>query len=180
MPQQTIFITGGSGYIGSVLIEHAITQGYAITALSRTESSDAKLRGLGASPVRGDLTTLSVLSEHASAADITINLADAIAGQIGKITHEERFAINYAAHAALAEGVKGTSKPLIITSGSLVAGPDPKGNETEEDAPGWPEGHLFRSMMESHIAKFLEMGVNVSYVRLAPYVYGRGGSGVRL
>lgn len=176
---QTIFITGGSGYIGAVIIEYAVAQGYSVTALSRSESSDDKLRALGANPVRGDIKSLDVLTREASKADIVINMADAIASNYS-ISQDERWATNYAANDALAAGVKGTNKPLIITSGAMTVQPHPDDEETDESSPGWPEGHIYARGFESNKQTYLDQGIRVSYVRLAPYVYGRGGSGVRL
>ena len=176
---KSIFITGGSGYIGSVIIEYAIAQGYSVNALSRTESSDVKLQALGASPIRGDVKSLDTLTREATKADIVINMADAIAGDYS-ISQDERWAINFATQEALAEGVRGTSKPLIITSGALQAMPHPDDEETNEASPKWPEGHMYARGFESNRERYLKEGINVSYVRLAPYVYGRGGSGVAL
>lgn len=62
--QKTIFITGGSGYIGSTVIEFAIRDGYEVIALSRAESSDDHLKRLGAIPIRGDLSTHDVLTRQ--------------------------------------------------------------------------------------------------------------------
>jgi nucleoside-diphosphate-sugar epimerase len=174
-----IFITGGSGYIGSVIIELAIAQGYIVNALSRSESSDTKLSSLGASPIRGDMKSLGVLTRESSKADIVINMADAIAGNYS-ISQDERWAINFAANDALAEGLKGTSKPLLITSGALTAQPHPDDEETDESSPGWPDGHIYARGFESNRQNYLNQGIHVCYVRLAPYVYGRAGSGVRL
>ena len=179
MSGKTIFVTGGSGYVGQVLIEEAITQGYAVTALSRAPSSDATLSALGATPVRGDIKTLDVLTREAGKADITINIADVIAGNYS-ISQDERWATNFAAHDALAAGLKGTDKPLIITSGTLVTPPHPEDEETDEASPGWPEGHMFKRGFEDNRARYVEQGVKVSYLRLAPWVYGRGGSGVKM
>ncbi|KAF2441157.1 putative NAD dependent epimerase/dehydratase [Karstenula rhodostoma CBS 690.94] len=179
MSKQTIFITGGSGYIGAVIIEYAVAQGYSVNALSRSESSDDKLRALGASPVRGDIKSLDVLTREAREADIVINIADAIASDFN-ISQDERWATNYAAHDALAAGVKGTNKPLIITSGAMNAQPHPNDEETDETSPGWPQGHIYSRGFESNKQTYLDQGIRISYVRLAPYVYGRGGSGVRL
>ena len=176
---KVIFITGGSGYIGSVIIEYAIEQGYTVNALSRSESSDTKLSTLGANPVRGDIKSLDVLTREASKADIVINMADAIASNYS-ISQDERWATNFAANDALAEGVKGTSKPLLITSGALAAQPHPDDEETDESSPGWPEGHIYARGFESNRQRYLDQGIHVCYVRLAPYVYGRAGSGVRL
>ncbi|KAF9730606.1 hypothetical protein PMIN06_010540 [Paraphaeosphaeria minitans] len=164
---KTFFITGGSGYIGSVIIEYAVAQGYSVTALPRSESSDFKLRALGANPVRGDLKSLEVLRAEASKADIVINVADAIASDFN-ISQDERWATNYAANDALAAGVKGTDKPLIITSGAMIAQPHPQDEETDENSPGWPQGHLYARGFESRKQTYLDQGIRVCYVRLAP------------
>ena len=97
MSHPSIFITGGSGYIGSRIVEFAIADGYAVTALSRSEASDTKLSDLGATPVRGDLTTLDVLTREAAKADVVISMADSIAGNYG-MSQDERIRINSKYH----------------------------------------------------------------------------------
>ncbi|KAF2651930.1 putative NAD dependent epimerase/dehydratase [Lophiostoma macrostomum CBS 122681] len=175
---KSLFITGGSGYIGSKIVEFAIADGYTVTALSRSEASDAKLRDLGASPVRGDLTTLDVLTREAAKADIVISIADSIAGDYG-MSQEERGRINSAGMSALSEGLKGTNKLFINTGGSLLVAADPDGKETDESSPLWPDKQ-FDTGGERLAMSFQEKGIRVCSVRLAPYVYGRGGSGVLL
>ncbi|OAK95966.1 putative NAD dependent epimerase/dehydratase [Phaeosphaeriaceae sp. SRC1lsM3a] len=174
-----LFITGASGYIGSVLTSLATSQHHTVHALSRTPTSDAHLSTLGAIPIRGDLSTHDILAREAARADVTINIADSIAGRIGKISHEERFRINEEAVEALARGIEGTGKKLVLTSGSLFTGADPQGNETDEDALPW-ENSPFGKGMEGSYQGLKERGVNVNVVRLAPWVYGRAGSGVKL
>jgi nucleoside-diphosphate-sugar epimerase len=175
----TLFITGASGYIGTVLTSLATSHGHTVRALSRSVASDEKLNSLGATPVRGDLSTHDVLTHEAANADVTINIADSIAGQIGKITHEERFRVNDEALEALAKGIEGTNKKLVLTSGSLFTGANPEGNETDEDMPAW-DNSPFGTGMEGSFRGLRERGINANVIRLAPWVYGRGGSGVKL
>ncbi|KAF1949351.1 NAD(P)-binding protein [Byssothecium circinans] len=180
MSDQTIFITGGSGFIGSVVIEYAIADGYTVTALSRTEESDTKLKSLGATPIRGDLKSLVILERETAKADVVINIADFLVD--GKMTMEERFSINNAAVAALAAGLKGSGKLLILTGGSLYVKAHPEEKETDESSPGWDKDHPFRWIVlnkDKNLAHAKD-GIRVSYCRLAPFVYGRGGSGVKL
>ncbi|KZM22238.1 uncharacterized protein EKO05_0011346 [Ascochyta rabiei] len=176
---QSLFITGGSGYIGSTLISHAAASGYTITALSRTPESDAKLSSLGAVPIRGDLSTLDVLTREASRADVVISIADSLASDYS-ISKEERFRVNDAANDALAQGLEGSGKPLLLTGGSLSAAADPEGRETDETSPKWPVDHWLHLDREEPTKRYVGMGVRVCHIRLAPYVYGRGGSGVKL
>lgn len=180
MSGKSIFITGGSGYIGSTVIEFAIAKGYKVTALSRRPESDTHLTSIGATPVRGDLKSLEVLTREAAKADVVINIADSISSDFGKIVAEERFAINNGAIDALADGMKGSGKALVLTAGTLFSAADPEGKETDENSPGWPKDHPFYSDIQERNLKYKDDGIRVCYLRLAPYVYGRGGSGVKL
>ena len=69
------FITGATGYVGSVVTEKALAQGHIVHGLSRSEEGAAKLRQLGATPVHGDLTSLDVLQEESAKADVVLHLA---------------------------------------------------------------------------------------------------------
>lgn len=175
-PRPRIFITGATGYIGLVVTSHALSAGYTVHGLSRTFSGDTKLLSLGpgATPIRGDLTTLDVLRRESAAADIVIHLAYI---HDWTMDYDEILRIDAAAVDALAEPLQGTGKPLVITSGSALAEPDPEGNETSEDAPITTNEFplLKRIRSERHALSFAEKGVRVSAVRLPPYVYGRGG-----
>lgn len=183
MPQ-AIFITGGSGYIGSVLIEHAIAQGYTVRALSRREDSDEHLRSLGASPVRGDLTSHDVLTREASQADIVVNIANALSdsltkGKIDQGTMKEPYRINIEALEVIGKALVGTGKSLVLTGGSLTVAADSEGKDTNEASPLWPDSPFGNGIEETGLP-LKDQGVRVCCVRLAPYVYGRGGSGVKL
>lgn len=178
MANQKLFLTGASGYVGSVITELAIADGYEVYGLSRTETSDAKLHSLGAKPVRGDLTSLDVLRSESGKSDIVIHLATAYT--IGVGTYEDAMPVDIAAVNAIADGLANSNKPLVITSGTLSAAADPTGAETNEASP--PEPHPINTRMktEQHSLTLTNRGIRVTGVRLAPYTYGRGGSGVKL
>src|ERR1700733_13216066 len=50
-----LFVTGGSGFLGSRIVQSLIAGGDPVFALSRSGAADAALAALGAAPVRGDL-----------------------------------------------------------------------------------------------------------------------------
>ncbi|KAK6223483.1 nad dependent epimerase [Colletotrichum tabaci] len=174
--QKRIFMTGASGYIGSVVTELAIADGYTIHALSRTEASDGKLRDLGAVPIRGDLCSLDTLRRESAQADAVIHLATAYV--FGGEPYETFRPTDTAAVDAIADALAGTDKPLVVTSGTLCVAADPTGAETTEASPAEPNPINTRIETELHSLSHAAKGVRVTSIRLAPYVYGRGGSGV--
>ncbi|PVI02805.1 oxidoreductase domain-containing protein [Periconia macrospinosa] len=172
-----LFVTGGTGYVGGVLIEFAISDGYEVYALSRSEDSDAKLRNMGAQPVRGDLTSLDTIRNESKNADAVVNLATAYVFGQGK--YEDALPIDNAVIDAMCDGLINTNKPLITISGTLSAQADPNGNETDENAPPDPSHLNVRIQAENHaLAQAKERGVRIIVVRMAPFTYGRGGSGI--
>jgi nucleoside-diphosphate-sugar epimerase len=169
-----IFVTGATGFIGRVLIENVIINGYDVHGLSRTEEGDAALDALGASVIRGDLTTLDVLRRESAEADIVIHLARI--HDLG-MDIDEILRIEAAAMDAIGEPLRGTGKPFIITSGSGLAAADPAGGETTEESPiaEGPNPLLRRIHSERHGLGLSAKGIRVSAIRLPPYIYGRGG-----
>jgi nucleoside-diphosphate-sugar epimerase len=169
-----IFITGATGYIGRVVTELAVAKGHAVRGLSRSEAGDAMLRALGATAVRGDLTTLEVLRRESAEVEAVLHLAFI---HDFSMDPEEVLRIDAAAVDALGGPLSGTQKPVVITSGTAVVDSDPSGGETTEDSPlsqTFILRHRIRS--ERHALRLSKDGVRVSAIRLPPYVYGRGGS----
>ena len=175
---QQLFVTGASGYVGLVIIEFAIAQGYKVHGLSRTQDSDAKISNLGATPVRGDLTSLDVLRRESAEADAVLHLATAF--ELGRGKFEDILPIDMAAVDAIAEGMAGSEKALVVTSGTLAAAADPTGAESTEDAPLQESPASARNKIEAHALSLSSKGIRVMGIRLAAYVYGRGGSATKM
>ncbi|MEM7410904.1 MAG: NAD-dependent epimerase/dehydratase family protein [Myxococcota bacterium] len=66
----TIFLTGGSGFIGGAIAER-LSREHRVIGLSRSERSDRSLEARGAEPCRGDLGDPGTLPEH----DVTVHCA---------------------------------------------------------------------------------------------------------
>ena len=169
-----IFVTGATGYIGRVVTERALAEGHDVHGLSRKEDGDAQLRALGATPVRGELTSLDVLRQESSRADAVLHLA--YIHDFG-MDYEQVLRIDGAAVDALGEPLHGTEKAVVVTSGTAVVDPDPAGGETTEDSP-LSQTFVLKNRIRSerHALRLSEDRVRVSAIRLPPYVYGRGGS----
>jgi len=52
----SVFVTGGSGFIGGRLIERLRAEGHTVRALARSDAAGERVRGRGAEPVPGDLS----------------------------------------------------------------------------------------------------------------------------
>jgi nucleoside-diphosphate-sugar epimerase len=169
-----IFITGASGYVGSVVTEKAIQAGHEVVGLARSESSAAKVLKLGATPLLATLEDTDVLAAAARDADAVLHL-----GFVHEFDRpfEELVAIDTKAIAAMGKALAGSNKPIITTSGTGAAAPD-NGKETTEEAP-LRESHLSVRGKAEAVTTGLA-GARGMVIRLAPFVYGRGGSHVPL
>ena len=85
-----VFITGGTGLIGSAVVAELLGSGHTVLALARSDSSAAALETAGAEPLRGDLADLPTLRAGAAQADGVIHLA---------------FSGDFSRPAALAQGI---------------------------------------------------------------------------
>lgn len=169
-----IFVTGATGYVGRVVTERALAEGHSVRGLSRNEEGDARLKALGATPVRGELSSLDVLRRESSEADAVLQLAYI---HDWGMDYNEIMRIDAAAVNALGEPLRGTDKALVVTSGTAVVAPNPAGGETSEDSP-LSETFVLKDRIKSerNALRLREDGVRVGAIRLPPYVYGRGGS----
>ncbi|KAF9885232.1 hypothetical protein FE257_000592 [Aspergillus nanangensis] len=169
MPQQKFFITGATGYVGSVVTSFAVQAGHDVRGLSRHEKGDALLESLGATPVRGDLTTFDILSAESAKADVVLHLAfDHNFTQ----PFEQIIKLDADAVEALATPLIGTNKPLVTTGGTAMVVADPNHGETDETAP-FRETVIPRHRAEQNSLSWAEKGVRVTSIRLPQYVYGR-------
>ena len=58
-----IFVTGATGVLGTSLVPRLVESGYTVSAVSRTEEKDERLRRAGAHPVRVDLFDVEALKQ---------------------------------------------------------------------------------------------------------------------
>jgi nucleoside-diphosphate-sugar epimerase len=70
-----VFITGATGFIGSAVVRELVSAGHYCFGLSRSETSTAKLRELGAEAHHGSLEDLDSLRNGAKSADGVIHMA---------------------------------------------------------------------------------------------------------
>jgi nucleoside-diphosphate-sugar epimerase len=70
-----VFVTGGTGYVGSAVVQALVQGGHRVAGLSRSPERDAALEALGAEPVRGSLPDLPRLAGRLAEHDALVHLA---------------------------------------------------------------------------------------------------------
>jgi nucleoside-diphosphate-sugar epimerase len=165
-----VFVTGASGWVGSVGVRELVARGHAVTGLIRSAAKAPIVREAGGSAILGTLDDHVLLREAASNADAVIHTA---------FSHDDfsKFADNAEqdrrAIEAMGAAMLGSDRALIVTSG--VAGLVKGGIATENDFPPPTDIHPRKSELAARA--LAEKGLRVSTVRLPPSVHGVGDHG---
>lgn len=77
-----LFVFGASGLIGRALTRAAVDGGHQVRALARSAGSADIVRGLGAQPIRGDMTDPASWRDAAGACDAIVQVAAAFGGDL--------------------------------------------------------------------------------------------------
>lgn len=118
-----IFLTGATGYIGSVIAEHLQQAGHSVVGLARSDSSANTLSGRGIEPFWGDLRNAASLIRGVQRADavihagFTLNMEAFTPEEFAKAAEAEQGNVR-----TFIETLSGTAKTLIVTSGVGVFG----------------------------------------------------------
>src|SRR5580698_5564812 len=125
-----VFVTGATGFIGSALVPELIAAGHQVLGLCRSKEKAAALADAGAEVVSGSIEDLDSLKEGASRADGVVHLA---------FNHDfSKFVANCEADVrvikALGSVLSGSDRPLIVTSGTMIANTVPGKPATEDSA----------------------------------------------
>ncbi|MEU2332635.1 SDR family oxidoreductase [Streptomyces sp. NPDC006654] len=168
-----VFVTGGTGLIGSAVVAELLDNGHTVLALARSDASAQAVQAAGAEPLRGALADLDTLRAGAAQADGVIHLAFdhdfSSPDTVAKSVAEEGAAL-----AALGEELVGSDRPLVTCSGTPSV-PGRASNETDTLMTEGPIGGRGRTV--TSILGLSTRGVRSSAVRLPRTVHNQGHGG---
>lgn len=72
---KTVFVTGGSGFVGRNLIEALVARGDRVLALARSDGAAREVAARGAEPVRGDLDPSGAYADRIAGASTIFHVA---------------------------------------------------------------------------------------------------------
>ena len=152
-----VFVTGGTGLVGSHVIQQLTARGDTVLALSRSEDSSNTLKTLGAEPLTGDVTDAAVLKRGVEAADATVHAAAVVLSRGGWDRHH---AVNVVPTEAIARAAARAGHRLVHVSSVAVYGRrttyDGGASSVTEDfglaRPLFPGDHYARSKREAELA----------------------------
>ncbi|MBP2336391.1 nucleoside-diphosphate-sugar epimerase [Saccharothrix coeruleofusca] len=168
-----VFVTGGTGTIGSAVVAELLNGGHTVLALARSDKSAQALADVGARVLRGQLADLDVLRAGAARSDGVISLAfgsdysteQALARSIAEES---------AAMAVLGEELVGSDRPIVTVSGTpWVAGRAcTEADPLPTDGPVGGRGRSVNALLD-----LASRGVRATAVRMPRTVHneGRGG-----
>lgn len=161
-----VFITGVTGYVGSVIAQHFVSQGYQVSGLIRSQEKTEQLVKMGVSPVLGNLEDFALLEDCVRNADGVIHTAISHTSDMEKI--------DVSAVQAMLNGLEGSGKPFMYTSGTLIYN-DTFQKVVDEESDVNPLPFLqWKANMEQQVLKAAKRDIRTIVIR-PTLVYGRGG-----
>ena len=147
-----ILITGAGGYIGSMLSDQLVRQGYDVLAIDIMKYSKNSLNHLffydNFKYINADVTSVSVLKKYLKNVDFVIPLAALVGAPICEKNKREATAVNFTQIKIMLKFIKKNQKIIYLNSNSGY-GVGEKNKYCTEDSPLNPISHYGATKVQS-------------------------------
>jgi nucleoside-diphosphate-sugar epimerase len=133
----TVFVTGGSGFIGQKLIRRLVGEGNVVFALARSERTGKLLSDLGAQPMPGDLSDKDSLRAAADECELAFHAA-AHVDEWGPMWQFEEVNVRGTANVIEACRTAGVGRLVHVSTEAVLLAGEPLVN-VDESAPLRPD-----------------------------------------
>ncbi|PDT89205.1 3-beta hydroxysteroid dehydrogenase [Bradyrhizobium sp. Y36] len=162
-----VFVTGATGFVGSAVVADLIAAGHRVAGLARTGAAADALTAMGAEIHHGSLEDHASLRSGAAGSDGVLHLA--FNHDFSKFA--ENCELDRRAILALGAALKGSERPLIVTSGVALLAPGRLATEDDVAARHFPR------VSEAAAEDLMQQGIRAGIVRLPPTTHGEGDHG---
>lgn len=170
-PGSTVLVTGGTGFVGSHLVERLVGLGYRVRCLIRRTSSLKYLPTGAVELVYGELATGAGLHEAVQGVRTVFHVAGVTKANSARDYYRGNLRATDNLLRAIVES--GSEPPRLVHVSTLAAmGPSPDGNPIAEDFPPRPLTHYGRSKLEAEEALRNSPLAPYAVIVRPPVVYG--------
>ncbi len=172
----SVFVTGGSGFVGGRLIERLHAEGHTVRALARSDRAADTVRSRGAEPVSGDLDDADALRSGAEGCELAFHAAAAL-GDWGKRAEFQRINVEGTRNVLTACASAGVRRFVHVgTEAALLAGrPLVDVDETATLRPDSPALYSStKAQAEALVSAANRDGIFETVVVRPRFVWGRG------
>ena len=168
-----VFVTGGTGLIGSAVVAELLAHGHTVLALARSDASARAAEAAGAEPLRGALADSAALRSGAAQTDGVIHLAFghdfSSPGAVALSVAEETAALE-----TLGRELEGSDRPFVTVSGTPWV-PGRVSTEADPLPTDGPVGGRGRAV--NAVLGLASHGVRSTAVRMPRTVHNNGTGG---
>ena len=173
---RTVFVTGGSGFLGGALLDALAERGETARALVRSAAAEAAVTARGAVPVRGDLTDLDALAAGMRGAELVVHCAARLTGGWADLADLHRTNVDGSRTVLQAARSAGVPRLVLVSTEQVVLGDRPlvDADESWPYPARWP-GPYARTKAEAERLVLAATTPELATVAVRPrMVWGRG------
>lgn len=168
------FVTGGSGFVGRRLVERLVDRGDDVWALARSDASAQVVREAGATPVRGDLSSVDAMRQGMADARWVVHAAAKV-DDWGPHAAFERVNVDGTRNVCRAARDAGVDRLVYVSSSSVLNDGEPVVRADETTPIGDPATMYGRTKARAERLVRDADGEDLTTVAVRPrFVWGPG------